>query len=88
MPGNPRMRTFSQTITIRMDGSTDGQTDRRTDKNRQTIAVTLRLHFAARVKTVNFNQTLFISVALVVHAPGSPSGHKKLVCVLSLDHQL
>ena len=32
------------------DGRTDGWTDRRTDKNRQTIAVTLCLRFAARVK--------------------------------------
>ena len=54
MPGNPQMRTCSQTtLTIRTDkqtdGRTDGRTNGRTDKNRQTIAVTLRLGFAARV---------------------------------------
>ena len=37
------------TITGRMDGQTDKRTDRWTDKNRQTIAVTLCLRFAARV---------------------------------------
>ena len=31
---------------------TDGRTDGRTDKNRQTIAVTPRLRFAARVNKV------------------------------------
>ena len=40
------MCTFSQTTLTRR---TDGQTDGRTDKNSQTIAVTLRLRFAARV---------------------------------------
>ncbi|MCG8626577.1 MAG: hypothetical protein MJE68_31830 [Proteobacteria bacterium] len=51
MPGNPQMRTFSQTtLTIRTDGQTD--------KNRQTIAVTLRLRFAARV-----NETVLSSFA-------------------------
>ena len=38
MPGNPQMRTFSQTtLTIRTDKRTDGRTDGQTDKNRQTI---------------------------------------------------
>ena len=53
MPGNPQMCTFSQTtLTIRTDGRTNGRTDGRTDKNRQKIAVTLRLRFAARVNNI------------------------------------
>ena len=57
MPGNPQMLTFSQTtLTIRTDG--------RTDKYRQTIAVTLRLCFAARV-----NELILYSMGCVfVHA--------------------
>ena len=63
MPGNPQMRSFSQTtLTIRTDG--------RTDKNRQTIAVTLRLRFVARVKNTCTLRAHSISIAT-----SSPTHH-------------
>ena len=61
MPDNPQMRTFSQTtLTIR----TDGQTDGRTDKNRQMIAVTLRLRFAARVNNIIMDIMVNVNVRI------------------------
>ena len=49
MPGIPRMRTLSDNPYHLAQEGSNGQTDGQTDKNRQTIAVTLCLRFAARV---------------------------------------
>ena len=51
--------------------------------NRGEIACRVSLYGSI----LNGNPTRFTSVALVLHAPGSPTGHKKVVCNLSLDHQ-